>query len=126
MSGSEALTNARTNNRIEHGHTISMSAVDLEVHPTGIELVANQREGVEDEGAKTMNGQAPRPQMVVNPMQNRNQRVAAYSYAPDEKDEIELIEGDVITDVQDEGNGWSRGRNFRTGLEGYFPTSWAE
>jgi hypothetical protein len=126
MSGGEAKMNSSTNKDKEHGHSLSMSAVDLNAHDTSIELVANPYEGMEDEQGNMKSRRVTHFQMSMNPMQTRNQQVAAYGYTPDSDDELELMEGDIINAVRDEGNGWSHGRNFRTGLAGYFPTSWAE
>ena len=53
-------------------------------------------------------------------------RTAAYKYSADADDEIDLEEGDVIEDVEDYGDGWSSGRNARTGEIGSFPSSFVE
>jgi hypothetical protein len=126
MSGGEAKKNISTNKDKENGHSLSMSAVDLDAHGTSIELVANPFEGEEDEAGNTRSKRLTQFQMSMNPMQTRKQRVAAYGYTTDDDDELELMEGDIINAVRDDGNGWSFGTNSRTGLAGYFPTSWAE
>ena len=100
--------------------------MDLDAHGTSIELVANPFEGEEDEAGNTRSKRLTQFQMSMNPMQTRKQRVAAYGYTTDDDDELELMEGDIINAVRDDGNGWSFGTNSRTGLAGYFPTSWAE
>ena len=52
--------------------------------------------------------------------------VALYDYEARELDEISLEEGDVVESVVDEGGGWGKGRNTRTGEVGTFPMSFVE
>jgi N-methylhydantoinase B/oxoprolinase/acetone carboxylase alpha subunit len=47
-------------------------------------------------------------------------------YEARERDEISLEEGDVVESVVNEGGGWGKGRNSRTGAFGTFPMSFVE
>jgi hypothetical protein len=66
------------------------------------------------------------PRIGNNPMLLSQNRTAAYKYSADADDEIDLEDGDVIEDVVDYGDGWSSGRNARTGEIGSFPSSFVE
>ena len=57
-----------------------------------------------------------------------NQQVfqAIHAYVAEEDDEIDLIEGDAIDQIQELGGGWWHGHNVRTGEIGAFPSSYAE
>ena len=52
--------------------------------------------------------------------------VALYDYEARELDEISFEEGDVVESVVDEGGGWGKGRNTRTGAFGTFSMSFVE
>jgi hypothetical protein len=50
-------------------------------------------------------------------------RTALFAYTAITGGEIGLQVGDVLQDVSEFGEGWSLGRNIRTGETGYFPSS---
>ena len=52
--------------------------------------------------------------------------VAVCRYEARELDEISFEGGDVVESVVDEGGGWGKGRNTRTGAFGTFPMSCVE
>ena len=52
--------------------------------------------------------------------------MALYDYEARGLGEISLEEGDVVESVVDEGGGWGKGRNTRTGEVGTFPMSFVE
>ncbi|XP_067663683.1 DC-STAMP domain-containing protein 2-like [Haliotis asinina] len=52
--------------------------------------------------------------------------VAKYPYDSQKEDEISLQVDDVITDVEDLGNGWCLGLNKRSGRAGVFPQQYVE
>ena len=51
---------------------------------------------------------------------------ASHAYVAEADDEIDLLEGDQIDQVEDLGGGWWRGRNVRSGEVGAFPASFME
>ena len=57
---------------------------------------------------------------------SRRSRRASFAHAANDNDEISLEEGDVLEDLQDLGDGWTRGRNARTGEVGTFPSAYTE
>ena len=52
--------------------------------------------------------------------------VAKHDYTAEEDDEIDIQEGDVLELVHNTREGWSSGKNTRTGMVGYFPSSFIE
>ena len=52
--------------------------------------------------------------------------VAQWEYTPQDDTEIELLEGDVVIDVDPVEEGWSVGRNERTGIRGLVPSNYIE
>ena len=54
---------------------------------------------------------------------------AAFDFIPEvggNPKEIEMREGDVLTQVEDGGDGWSTATNKRTGKRGLVPTAYVE
>ena len=106
--------------RTHRRHSHSTSTADLDAH--GIEMAANPfamswgQEGERGGGGEDGEEAPPSP----------CRRVASFVFVANDNDEVDLAEGDVIEAVKDAGDGWSVGRNARTGIEGYFPTSFAE
>ena len=51
---------------------------------------------------------------------------ASHAYVAEADDEIDLLEGDQIDQMEDLGGGWWHGRNVRSGEVGAFPASFVE
>ena len=49
-----------------------------------------------------------------------------HTYAAEADDEIDLIEGDALGQIEELGGGWWQGRNVRTGEFRAFPVSYVE
>lgn len=51
--------------------------------------------------------------------------IVLYDYAKDEDNEIDLVEGEIVTQVSEEEGGWYQGTNSK-GQTGYFPGNYVE
>ena len=70
-----------------------------------------------------MSTKYPYPYLICNICSNRKAMYkVSFSYNADAKTDINLKVGDIITQVEDVGNGWSLGYNASSGKTGTFPT----
>ena len=54
------------------------------------------------------------------------QYVAIYDYNADDDDEIDIMEGDIITNPEIIAEGWMTGTNSRTSQTGLLPSNYVE
>ena len=54
------------------------------------------------------------------------QYVAIYDYTAADDDEIDIMEGDIVTDAEIIAEGWMTGTNSRTGQSGLLPSNYVE
>merc|ERR1712242_282404 len=64
--------------------------------------------------------------MSENDSLKANTFVAMYNFAPNEEDELNMDEGDMIDECQFIGEGWLYGYNRRTGEAGMLPANYVE
>ncbi|RXG72604.1 Sorbin and SH3 domain-containing protein 1 [Armadillidium vulgare] len=65
-------------------------------------------------------------QLTVNTQQDSVPYRALYNYKPQNEDELELIEGDIVLVMEKCDDGWFVGTSKRTGLFGTFPGNYVE